>query len=107
MSEKESVVVSYHCDTENDCNKVNNSFSADLYITQTYFYFPLSGIYTPAVSLKMELHTSHEPGKPHHYDISQVTQTCDCEAYVSISTTVGSVIPATLSFISKVKSLRV
>lgn len=55
MAEKDTVVVSYHCDTENDSNKVNNRFSADLYLTESYFYFPLSGMYTPAASLRIDV----------------------------------------------------
>lgn len=30
MAEKDTVVVSYHCDTEKDSDTVNNRFSADL-----------------------------------------------------------------------------
>lgn len=44
IAENSTVVVSDHSDTENDSNKVNNRFSADLYLTESCFYFLLSGI---------------------------------------------------------------
>lgn len=72
MLKKDTVVVSYHSDTENDSNQVNNRFSADLYLIEIYFYFPLSGIYTPAVCLKtdvsIENNTNHELSKPEQYN---------------------------------------
>lgn len=36
-------------------NKVNNRFSADLYLTESDFCFPLAGIYTPAVGLRTDV----------------------------------------------------
>lgn len=61
MAEKDTAVVSYHCDTENDSNKVNNRLSADLYLAESYFYFPLSGIYTPAESLRIDNGAQTQP----------------------------------------------
>lgn len=50
--------------------------------------------------------TNHELSKPEQCDMSQVTaQICNCETMSA--STVGSLIPATISFISKVRSLRI
>lgn len=43
-------MVSDHFDTENDSIKVNNSSSADLYLPESFVYFPLWGTYTPAAA---------------------------------------------------------
>lgn len=80
MAEKDKVVVSYHCDTENDSNKVNNRFSADLYLTESYFSFGV--LHTCSVSWeKMDvMGLQHDLDKLNQLNISQLTTpNCGCE----------------------------
>lgn len=100
IAENGTVVVSDHSDTENDSNEVNNRFSADLYLTESCFYFLFIRDHTPAAGLRK--HARQRNTTP---AVKWTNRTM--RQNVNISTTVGGLMPATLSFISTVKPFSV